>query len=158
MSCVISGLVLTIIEITHLHTHCFDHQLRQPSISHLCFLPSFPCSHLVIPSTLSCFLLSSLSRVQSLPSTQVGLVSNKQIVFCSLSLICTAPLSCCIIYVCHYSPFEPQRHMLPKILLIFSMWLRFCERERDRHWYTTACLRGHRGCKGWVWCRYGTVN
>lgn len=143
MICVISGLVLTVTEIT-VNTHTV---LITSSNSHLSlvFPPLFSCSLRVIHSILSCFLVSCPSCVQSLPSTQSRMCKQQAdcFLFCLSNL--HSPLSCCIIYVCHYSSFEPQRHMLSQILFIFPCDFAFSWREQeawlDRYWYTVAALR-----------------
>lgn len=156
---VISGLVLTITEITvNTHTHtAFDHQLTHLS---LVFSPLFLFSSCY---PLHSFMFSpvvSLSRAK--PSINTSLTCKQRtdcfLFLCNLHSL----LSCCIIYVCHYPSFEPQRRMLSQILFIFPCDFTFAGEEQqawqDRYWYTVACLQGLKGCKGWVWCRNGTAN
>lgn len=98
------------------------------------FPPLLSCSHLVIPSIYSCFLFSSLYCVQSLPSTQVRLVSNKQIVFCSLSNLHTL-LSCCIIYMfVIILPLCCRGTCFPKYCSLFHVTLLWQEWNNRRGW------------------------
>lgn len=100
-----------------MQTHCFDNQLMQ--LSFTCVSSPFFCSHLVILSIPSCFLLSSVSCMQRFTSTQVSLVSNRKIVFCSLFNL-HSPLSCCIIYMfVIILPLSPRGTRFSQILFIF---------------------------------------
>lgn len=112
MICVIACLVLTIAEMK-LNTQGFDHGLTQPPLPCVSS-PLFPFSFFsFFTPSFSCFPVSPLS-VRDLPSTRRTCKHPADCFLFSASLICTAPLSRCIIYVCHYSSL-----MRSQISLIF---------------------------------------
>lgn len=126
--------------------------------SPLCFLFSFPV--LIVLSTPSFHVFWCRVSLACKASHQhkVGLVSK--IVFCSLLLSHQrSPLSCCIIYVCHYSSFEPKRHMLSQYCSFCYVTLLFLSRTGGVVWSILIYHgRGYEGWKGCLWCWNGTVN
>ena len=136
--CVISSSGLTTIgtpDNPRLHTPIASS--AQTAVSHSCFHPSFPVLVLFPPPFLHVFSRPLSLACKDFHQTRVWLVPNKQIVFSSLPLICTARWAAAL-FICLslFLRWAAGTRAFPNIMH-FSMWL-------------CAGRRNLRGVVGWI--------